>query len=128
MWRVTVTTADNLTHEHGFLRLRDNEAAIKYSIGGLTEFASGEVTVTTSPEAVADLILNALPEAAPTADDPEYVSWFADLMQLVESPASPPIANEYYPDHSEGWEVGWGSGIRRPHPPVPPEDTSDTTM
>ena len=34
MWRVTVTTADNLTYEHGFLRLRDNEAAIKYSIGG----------------------------------------------------------------------------------------------
>jgi hypothetical protein len=53
MWRVTVTTADNLTYEHGFLRLRDNEAAIKYSIGGLTEFASGEVTVTTSPGAVA---------------------------------------------------------------------------
>jgi O-acetyl-ADP-ribose deacetylase len=103
-----------------FSRLRDNKAAIKYSIGALAEFASGEVTVTTSPETVADLILNALPEAAPTADDPEYVSWFADLMQLVESAGQPPIAYADYFEHSEGWEVGWDSGIRHPHRPVPP--------
>lgn len=107
MWRVIVTTADNPTYEHGFLRLRDNEAAIKYSIGGLTEFASGEVTVATSPETVADLILNGLPEAAPTADDPEYVSWFADLMQLVESTGRPPIA---YADYSIKAKDGRSAG------------------
>jgi O-acetyl-ADP-ribose deacetylase (regulator of RNase III) len=77
-WRVIVTTADNLT--------------AAYSTGAGTTFASGEVTVTTRPETVADLILNALPEAAPTADDPEYVSWFADLMRLVDSAGMPPIA------------------------------------
>jgi O-acetyl-ADP-ribose deacetylase (regulator of RNase III) len=110
-WRVIVTTADNLT-------------AIAYSTGAGTTFASGEVTVTTRPETVADLILNALPEAAPTADDPEYVSWFADLMRLVESVGMPPIAYADYFDDDKGWEVGWGSGIRHPHPPVPPKGTA----
>jgi O-acetyl-ADP-ribose deacetylase len=112
MWRVTINTDDNLTD------------AITYSIGALTEFASGEVTVTTSPETVTDLILNALPEAAPTADDPEYVSWFADLMQLAESTGRPPIAYDDYSDHREGWEVGSGSGIRHPLPPAPPTGTA----
>lgn len=114
VWRVTISSTDNLTD------------AIKYSIGALTEFASGEVTVTTSPETVADLILNALPEAAPTADNPEYVSWFAALMQLVESTGSPPIAYDDYSDHSEGWEVGSGSGIRHPLPPASRSATSTT--
>ena len=97
----------------------DRQYAITYSTGARSEFAGGEVTVTTSLEAVADLILNALPEAATTADDPGYVSWFADLMQAVESAGMLPIA---YADHFEGgngWEVGWGSGIWRPHPPAP---------
>ena len=121
-WRVVVTTADNLTYDGGFQGVRDHEAAITYSTGALTEFAGGEVTVTTSPETVADLILNALPEAAPTADDPEYVSWFADLMKLVESAGTPPIAYAEYFDESNGWEVGWGTGIRHPRPPAPPNE------
>jgi O-acetyl-ADP-ribose deacetylase (regulator of RNase III) len=119
-WRVAITTADNLNYDGGFRGVRDDQAAITYTTGGLTEFASGEVTVTTSPETVADLILNALPDAAPTADDPAYVSWFADLMQLVESCGAPPIAYAEYFDEDKGWEVGWGSGIRHPHPPIPP--------
>jgi hypothetical protein len=72
--------------------------------------------------------LTALPEAAPTADDPDYVSWFADLMRLVERIGRPPISYDDYSDHSDGWEVGSGSGIRHPHPPVLPEDANDTTM
>jgi O-acetyl-ADP-ribose deacetylase (regulator of RNase III) len=125
-WRVAIATADSLSEES--LCMGDGESAISYSSGGLTEFAGGEVTVTTSPETVADLILDALPGAAPTADDPEYVCWFADLMQLVESTGRPPIAYDDYSDHSEGWEVGWASGIRHPLPPVPPKGTSDTTI
>jgi hypothetical protein len=53
MWRVEVTTAGEA-------------ASIPYAMGAGTTFAMGEVAVTTSPETVADLILNALPEAAPT--------------------------------------------------------------
>ncbi len=120
-WRVVVTTADNLIDGGGFRGLRDDKAAITYSTGGLTEFAGGEVTVTTSPETVADLILNALPWAGPTADDPAYVSWFIDLMQLVERAGTPPIAYAEYFDEGKGWEIGWGSNrIRHPHPPAPP--------
>jgi len=50
------------------------------------------VTVTTSPELVADLILNAMPEAPRSADDAEYVPRFADLMRLVERAGMLPIA------------------------------------
>ena len=113
-WRVAVTTADNLTYQHGFPDVRNHEAAITYSTGGLTEFAGGEVTVATSPETVADLILNALPEAGPTADDRDYVSWFADLMQLVESTGMPPIA---YADYFEDERMGGRLGQRNPAPP-----------
>jgi hypothetical protein len=128
-WRVAVTTADNLSDGGGpFEEVRGHAAAISYSTGGGTEFASGEVTVTTSPETVADLILNALPETAPNADDPEYVCWFADLMRLVESSGTPPVAYADYFDHDKGWEIGWGSGILYPHPPVAPKGTNDTTI
>jgi O-acetyl-ADP-ribose deacetylase (regulator of RNase III) len=120
-WRVVVTTADNLIEAAGFRGLCDDEAAITYSTGGLTEFAGGEVTVATSPETVAELVLNGLPRAAPTADDPAYVSWFSDLMKLVERAGKPPVAYAEYFDGGKGWEIGWGSGIRHPHPPPPPD-------
>jgi len=84
--------------------------------------------VTTSPELVADLILNAMPEAPRSADDAEYVPRFADLMRLVERAGMLPIAYADYFDHDKGWEIGWGSGIRHPHPPVPPKGTNDTTI
>jgi len=64
--------------------------------------------VTTSPEAVADLILNAMPEAPRSADDAEYVPRFADLMRLVERAGMLPIAYADYFDHDKGWEIGWG--------------------
>jgi len=59
--------------------------------------------VTTSPEAVADLILNAMPEAPRSADDAEYVPRFADLMRLVERAGMLPIAYADYFDHDKGW-------------------------
>ncbi|WP_155373743.1 macro domain-containing protein [Catellatospora vulcania] len=118
-WRVAVTVADNLVSEHGYLHVRDERSAVSYTTGTLTEFAGGEVTVTTAPEAVADLILAALPPIEATHDGPEYASWFAQLMQLVERHNEPPIAYADYFDDARGWEVGWGNGIRHPHPPLP---------
>jgi O-acetyl-ADP-ribose deacetylase (regulator of RNase III) len=124
-WRIAITTADNLTYDrHYFPLVRDYEAAILYSECGLTEFASGEVTVTTSPDTVADLILKALPQAVPTADDPGYVAWFADLMQLVESSGIPPIAYSEWDDFRTGWKIG---GVRHPHPPQAHKRTNDMT-
>jgi O-acetyl-ADP-ribose deacetylase len=119
-WRVAVTAADNVTDAGGSVHVRDLDAAVTYTTAGLTEFAGGEVTLTTGPETVADLILNALPQVTPAADDPRYVSWFAGLLRLVESPRALPVAYADYFDDAEGWEVGWGSGVRYPHPPAPP--------
>jgi O-acetyl-ADP-ribose deacetylase (regulator of RNase III) len=108
-WRATVTTADT----------QEDDATIRYTTGATTEFAGAEVTLATSPETVADLILAALPSATPTGGDPAYVAWFDDLMQLVDRHGTVPIAYADYFDASDGWEVGWGSGIRHPHPPAP---------
>jgi O-acetyl-ADP-ribose deacetylase (regulator of RNase III) len=116
-WRVTVATADNFDGDFSF---RDEDAVIRYTTGSLTEFAGGRITGATDPEAVADLIVAFLPNVDPTADDPKYVSWFAGLMQLVEVDSQLPIAYADYFEPDKGWEVGWGSGQRYPHPPTPP--------
>ena len=114
-WRVTITTTGAVPTGQP-----EAKATIRYTTGAFTDFAGGDVTVTTSPEAVADLILAALPGIVPTGDDPDYVTWFADLMRLVESADRPPVAYADYFDDTAGWEIGWGSGIRHPHPPAPP--------
>ncbi len=41
-------------------------------------------------------------------------------MRLVEEHDALPIAYADYFDEEPGWEIGWGSGIRYPHPPPPP--------
>ncbi|MBV5247066.1 macro domain-containing protein [Mycolicibacterium sp. PAM1] len=117
-WRVAINTAGHLTDE-GYPEVGDYDTAVLYPTGSLNELAGNEVTVTTRPEMVADLILEQLPEAAPTGDDPAYVSWFAELMRLVEQFQLPPIAYAEYFDASAGWEIGWGSGNRHPCPPKP---------
>lgn len=88
-----------------------------YSTGGRTDFAGGVVERTTSPEAVADLILAFWPGLQPTHDDPAYVAWYAELLARVEAADRLPIALADYFDPSAGWEIGWGSGVRYPHPP-----------
>ena len=118
-WRVAITAADNLIDHVSFPHVIDLDTALQYSTGGLTEFAGSEVTVTTRPESVAELILNALPGTAPTDDDPAYVSWFAELMRLVEQFQLPPIAYADYFDASAGWEIGGGGGVRHARPPEP---------
>jgi len=119
-WNVAITNADNLIENSSCPHVVDLDTAIQYSTGGLTEFAGGEVTVTSTPESVADLILNELPETVPREDDPAYVSWFADLLSLVERPDALPVAYDDYFDASEGWEIGCGSDVRHPRPPKAP--------
>ena len=119
-WRVSIAAAADFQTNHGYLELRDWDSAVNYSTGGGTEFAGGRVDATTSPDAVADLILSGLPRLRAAEDDPVYVEWYANLIRLVEEHHSLPIAyaNEYF-DVDPGWEIGWGSGIRYPHPPPP---------
>lgn len=123
-WRIAITSADNLIDGDDYPHVTNWDAALKYSTGGLTEFAGGEVSVATPPETVADLILRAMPGRASTGSDPTYVSWFADLLRRVESTGQLPIAYADYFDASEGWEIGWGTGIRHPRPPRPADTTS----
>lgn len=117
-WRVAITHADNLIDDSDYPHLVDFDRAINYTTGALTEFAAGEVNVVSTAEAVADLILQALPATVPTNDDPAYVAWYADLLQVVEGSGSLPIAYAEHFDASEGWEVG--RGVRYPLPPKAP--------
>lgn len=123
-WRVAITSADNLIDGDDYPNAINWDAALKYSTGGLTEFAGGEVSVATPPETVADLILRASPERTSTGTDPAYASWYADLLRRVESSGQLPIAYADYFDASEGWEIGWGTGNRHPRPPRPADTTS----
>lgn len=116
-WRVSVTVAENLHDTHGYPRLHDWDRAINYSTGGGTEFAGTRVNVTTSPEAVAEAILAALPALDADSRDPEYARWYEELMHLVERHDAVPIAYADYFDDKAGWEIGWDSGIRHPAPP-----------
>lgn len=118
-WRVSVTVADNRHDADGHADIRDQNIAISYTTGAGTEFAGSHVTATTSPATVADVMLSALPALNTEAHDPEYVRWYAELMHLVERHDALPIAYADYFDDADGWEVGWGSGVRYPHPPRP---------
>jgi len=118
-WRVAIAAAADFQTDDGYLDIRDWDSAVKYSTGAGTEFAGSRVDASTSPDVVADLILSGLPRLPAAEDDPVYVEWYANLMRLVEEPHSVPIACADYFDVDRGWEVGWGSGIRYPHPPPP---------
>ncbi len=121
-WRVSIAAAADFRTEDGYLELRDWDNAVNYSTGSWTEFAGSRVDASSSPDVVADLILSALPRLPAAEDDPAYVEWYARMMRLVEEHHSLPIAYADYFDVDRGWEIGWGSGIRYPHPPPPAHD------
>ena len=116
-WRVSMTASDNLHDTDGYTGVRERDLAINYTTGEGSEFAGCKVTVRTSPDMVADVVLSALPTLSADSRDPGYVQWYEELMQLVERRGALPIAYADYFDDAEGWEIGWGSGVRHPHPP-----------
>ncbi len=118
-WRIAITNADNLNDDWDDPRVIDVGSALHYTTGQRTQFAGGEVTVTSTPEAVAELILSALPDVAASTDDPDYVSWFAELVRLCEQSKSLPVAYADLFDARLGWELG--NGARYPLPPDPPQ-------
>ena len=92
---------------------------IVYSTGAGVEFASGEVSIVTTPESVADLMLSRLPDARPSADDPDYVAWFRDLLRVLDEQHGLPVSYADYYTPKPGWYVGWGDD-RLPDPPAVP--------
>ncbi len=120
-WRVSISPATTSAGgQDGHVTPPASDQAIRYSTSSLREVASGTVDITTSPEDVADLLARELPTLlASRAEDPPYVEWYSGLLQLVERHDALPVAYADYFDDEPGWEVGWGSGIRYPHPPAP---------
>ena len=116
-WRVTVTGRDDVGDASAHPSPVQLEPVIRYTTGDGTDFADTTVTLTTSPDEVADAILAAQPTFSATYRDPAYARWYEDLMELVERHCALPVAYADYFDAGPGWEVGWGSGIRHPHPP-----------
>ncbi len=104
-WRVVVSDAD------------DPATSIPYTSGAESAFADGAVDAMSSPGEVADLVLRAMPRLRPDADDPRYVAWYDGLVALVEPRHELPVSFADGFDDTEGWEIGWGSGIRYPAPP-----------
>jgi hypothetical protein len=109
-WRTAVTHASNFT-DHGYTHLRDFEAAFHYTTGSEFEVAGVGVDSSTTAAELADRIMPLLPDPG-LGPDPEYVAWYGDLMDLVRRNQALPIAYADYFDDEDGWEIGWGSGIR----------------
>lgn len=122
-WRVAITLSVNMIDDASLSDHFDRDIALHYTTGSLAEFAGREVTVTTTPDEVADLILSALRNVTPTHDDPAYTTWFAELLHSVERTKALPVAYADYFDAGEGWEIGWGSGVKYPRPPRPQAPT-----
>jgi hypothetical protein len=87
-----------------------------YTTGNGSDVVGMDVTAATPAEAVADHLLSLSPGLEPAADA-AYAEWYRELLRLVEENAALPIAFADYFDDADGWEIGWGSGIRVPHPP-----------
>jgi O-acetyl-ADP-ribose deacetylase len=84
-WRMAIAAAADFQTDDGYLDLRDWDSAVNYSTGDGTQFAGSRVDASTSPDAVADLILSALPRLPAAEDDPVYVEWYARLMRSSRS-------------------------------------------
>ncbi|WP_082573150.1 MULTISPECIES: SIR2 family NAD-dependent protein deacylase [unclassified Nocardioides] len=117
-WRTSVSSVENFTEDDGYLQLRDFEQAFFYTTGNEFEVADSVVDRETTAEQLADRILAVIPDDGQGADA-DYVRWYASLLELVHRDRALPIAYADYFEPEEGWEIGWGSGVRLPGPPQP---------
>ncbi|UDF14611.1 macro domain-containing protein [Antiquaquibacter oligotrophicus] len=99
----------------GMLVAGDTEL-LGYTTGNGADVAGMDVTAATTPDALADHLLTLAPGLTPEPN-PRYTEWYRGLLERVEEEYALPIAFADYFDASEGWEIGWGSGVRVPHPP-----------
>jgi O-acetyl-ADP-ribose deacetylase len=114
-WRIRIATADNLVSLRKTFKVNDSAAMVQYSLGSTTHLVSGKVDAMNTVEMVADLILDALSPVEPIADDPDYVSWSANLVFVADQQGRLPVAYEDYFDDNDGWKIG---DLRYPHPPT----------
>ncbi|WP_426320655.1 O-acetyl-ADP-ribose deacetylase [Microbacterium sp. E-13] len=105
-WRVVLTDA------------ADPGSSVRYTSADEAKFAGGVVDAMTTPHEVAEQILRALPRLRPANDAPAYAAWFAGLLAAVEPEHALPVSSADYFDDTDGWEIGWNSGLRYPAPPL----------
>lgn len=84
----------------------------------------GDISVTreTTPEVIAELIRREVGADQPLAEDPEYVRWYAGLLDLCREHRRLPVAFSDSWESLPGWEIGWCSRRLYPEPPRTPED------
>lgn len=90
---------------------------LRYSTAAGTGFGEGNVTVATTPDEVADMILEEVPTFAREYSDREYAVWFQALLAVSTALESTPYAYSDYFD-ADGWLLT-GSDIVFPFPPSP---------
>ena len=123
-WRVAITSDDNLIDGDDYPHVINWDAALNYSTGDSPSSPAVKYSLPLHPRRLPISSSELHPERTPIGTDPTYVSWFADLPRRLESSGQLPIAYADYFDVSEGWEIGWGTGIRHPRPPRPADTTS----
>ncbi|NYJ02437.1 hypothetical protein HNR19_003135 [Nocardioides thalensis] len=117
-WRVKIAAAADLKAPLGQAAVAAKGGAISYTTGAADRLLDTRIIATTPASEVADTILRGLSHIRGREPDWEYAGWYAGLLGLAEQHGALPIAYADYFDDDEGWEVGWGSGIRYPHPPA----------
>lgn len=124
-WRIAITTVQNLRpgDPDPFHAPRDGTRVLSYSTADQAMVGDREVTASTTPTAVAAIILDHLGRPEPEPVHPRYTAWFASLIAQVETVTSAagqalPVASADRFDDRDGWELGWGSGHRHPAPPA----------
>lgn len=103
-WRVTITA--------------EGGDPLRFTTGDRTEFVGGAEIAGRTVSGIADVILESFPGLRADQGDPAYAVWFAGLVDQAEQADELPIAYADYFDDSNGWEIGWGTGVRYPAPPA----------
>ncbi|WP_309135418.1 hypothetical protein [Cellulomonas sp.] len=111
-WRLTLSAAPGSVGEDAGRR------ELSWSTGNGTDVVGLDVTASTTPDTVADALVAAVPAFGRSWRDWTYAGWYAELLALVERERRLPVSFADWFDDSQGWEVGWGTGVRFPAPPV----------
>ena len=122
-WRIIIFNVTEWDFEGKYGSPFEANESCRYSTAGDNVF-NGDIQFPedVSHVRVAEAILGGMPSLQRTplsqTGNEEYVRWYAQLASQVHALTDLPVAYADYFDDSEGWEIGWGTGRRIPHPPV----------
>ena len=114
-WRASIARASDFDTDGNLV---ESSMTLHYTTGAASELAGQRVTTATSAATVAQMIDRALCLADDRRRDWSYAGWYAELMEAVACHDGLPVAYADGFDASRGWEVGWGSDVWHPRPPV----------